>query len=62
MKVAIGGFSQASGSPYAARGFPVNVETGDFNGDGKPDAAVAGSLLYILLNVRMGAFTNAPGE
>ncbi len=57
-----GGFSQASGSPYAVGGFPVNVATGDFNGDGKPDVVVTGSPLYILLNDGTGAFTKAPAS
>ena len=39
-----GGFSVAPGSPFATATFPYAVAVGDFNGDGKPDLAVAEGL------------------
>lgn len=61
-----GGFSPAPESPFATGGGdPFSVGAGDFNGDGKPDLAVANnftddvSLLVNELVVR-GDFKNAP--
>ncbi len=39
-----GGFTPAAGSPFAAGSNPQTVVTGDFNGDGIPDLAVANSM------------------
>jgi hypothetical protein len=36
-----GGFSPAAGSPFAVDGHPNSVAVADFNGDGRPDLAVA---------------------
>ena len=50
-----GGFSPASGSPFAAGTTPISVATGDFNGDGRPDIAVAdigGSAVTVLLGIQ----------
>src|SRR5207249_1006621 len=48
-----GGFTEAAGSPIAAAARPFAVAVGDFNGDGKPDLAVANDssgIVTILLN------------
>ncbi len=34
-------FTQAPGSPFAVGKYPLSIAVGDFNGDGKPDLAVA---------------------
>jgi len=38
-----GGFTAATGSPFAVGTGPWSVAVGDFNGDGKPDLVVANS-------------------
>ncbi len=48
-----GGFTAATSSPFAAGSNPAAVVIGDFNGDGKPDAAIAnlsGNSVTVLLN------------
>ena len=48
-----GGFAPSAGSPFAAGAAASSVEVGDFNGDGKPDLAVAESgsgAVAVLLN------------
>src|ERR1039457_168529 len=60
-----GGFTSASGSPFPAGSQPYSVVVGDFNGDGKPDLAIANNLsqnLPILLGNGAGGFTPAPGS
>ena len=60
-----GGFTAAPGSPFAAGSEPTSVAVGDFNGDGRPDLAVAnygsGTVTVLLGNGR-GGFTAAPGS
>jgi hypothetical protein len=64
-----GGFSPAPGSPFAdgVPGnygyFPAAVAVGDFNGDGKPDLAIANRdnlIVWLLFGDGTGAFTLAP--
>jgi hypothetical protein len=64
-----GGFSPASGSPFAvgvpdAYGYlPDAVAVGDFNGDGKPDLAIANKanrMVWLLFGDGTGAFTPPP--
>src|SRR6266478_4720172 len=60
-----GGFSPAPGSPVSAGYFPAAVVVSDFNGDGKPDLAVANFTnsfnLTILLGDGNGGFSSAQG-
>lgn len=58
-------FVSASGSPIAVGSGPDAVAVGDFNGDGKPDLAVANGTdgtVSILLGNGDGTFTLAPGS
>ena len=60
-----GGFSAASGSPFAVGQYPTSVAVGDFNGDGHPDLAVAnagGASVSVLLGNGSGGFSAAPGS
>ena len=60
-----GGFAAASGSPFPAGNSPEKVVTGDFNGDGSTDLAVAnygGNNLTILLGNGIGGFVAAAGS
>ena len=60
-----GGFAQASGSPFAAGQEPNDIATGDFNGDGNLDVAIANhgtKLVSVLLGNGKGQFANAPGS
>ena len=68
-----GGFSAAPFSPFAVGSYPYSVALGDFNGDGKPDLAIANSqsnTLTVLLRglrtnffgVEVGSFVTAPGN
>ena len=60
-----GGFTAASGSPFAVGLLPVSVAVGDFNGDGKPDLAVANDAdgnVTVLLGNGSGGFTAASGS
>ena len=60
-----GGFTAAPGSPFPAGSGPDSVAVGDFNGDGKPDLAIANyidSTVTVLLGNGAGGFTPAPGS
>jgi uncharacterized protein (TIGR03437 family) len=61
----LGGFTAASGSPFAVGVDPAFVAVGDFNGDGRPDLAVsnqADGTVSVLLGNGSGGFTTAPGS
>jgi FG-GAP-like repeat/Putative metal-binding motif len=55
-----GGFAEETGSPYLVKDGPNVVKVGDFNGDGRPDLAVARNLngghVSILLRKPGGGF------
>jgi hypothetical protein len=60
-----GGFSQPTGSPLAAGQNPTDITTGDFNGDGNLDLAIANhgvKLVTVLLGNGKGQFSFAPGS
>src|SRR5438309_1242395 len=60
-----GGFSQPNGSPYSAGQNPTDIATGDFNGDGNLDIAIANhgvKLVTVLLGNGKGQFQSAPGS
>jgi uncharacterized protein (TIGR03437 family) len=60
-----GGFTPAPGSPVSAGSAPWSMAVGDFNGDGKPDLAVANTEsanVTILLGNGAGGFLAAPGS
>ena len=60
-----GGFMAAPGSPFAVAIKPTSVAVGDFNGDGKPDLAIANNgsnNITVMLGTGTGAFTAAPGS
>src|SRR5207244_4327244 len=57
-----GGFTEASGSPFAVASLPPSVAIGDLNGDGKPDLATANGgsdNITVLLGDGSGDFTEA---
>ncbi|MGI8988155.1 MAG: beta strand repeat-containing protein, partial [Bryobacteraceae bacterium] len=59
-----GGFTPAPSSPFAVGTSPFSVAVGDFNGDGKPDLAVANASnsVTVLLGSGNGGFAPAPGS
>src|SRR6266705_104639 len=60
-----GGFAQANGSPFSAGQNPADIATGDFNGDGNVDIAIANhgaKLVTVLLGNGKGQFSLAPGS
>lgn len=60
-----GAFSQPSGSPFTTGRGPDAVVIGDFNGDLKPDMAIASltdSNVTVYLGTGLGGFTAAPGS
>ena len=62
---ALGGFSAALGSPFAAGKNPAFITVGDFNVDGFQDLAVAdysGNAVTVLLGSGSGGFNAAPGS
>jgi uncharacterized protein (TIGR03437 family) len=61
----MGGFTAATGSPFAVGTTPESVAVADFNGDGKPDIVTANNGandLTILLGDGTGGFAVAPGS
>ena len=60
-----GGFNEAPRSPFPVGAGPFSIAVGDFNGDGKPDLAVANNLsnnVTVLLGNGTGGFSPAPGS
>jgi hypothetical protein len=60
-----GAFKQAPGSPFPAGQECSDVATGDFNGDGNPDLAIANhgiKTVTVLLGNGKGQFSLAPGS
>src|SRR5256884_107372 len=60
-----GGFSQPNGSPFSAGQNPTDIGTGDFNGDGNLDIAIANhgvKSVTVLLGNGKGQFSFAPGS
>lgn len=60
-----GAFSPAKGSPFSAGQEPTDITTGDFNGDGNLDLAIANhgvKFLTVLLGNGKGQFSFAPGS
>jgi hypothetical protein len=59
-------FTDAPGSPFAVGRNPVHIVSGDFNGDGRLDLAIANSdsnkNVTVLLGNANGGFTEAPGS
>ena len=57
-------FTAASGSPFGAGSSPASMAVGDFNGDGKPDLAIADATgdVTVLLGNGSGGFTAASGS
>ena len=63
--IGAGKFSAAAGSPLAVGNGPRAIETGDFNGDGKLDLAIANfgaSTVTVLLGTGSGSFAAASGS
>jgi uncharacterized protein (TIGR03437 family) len=55
-----GGFSAFPTSPFATGSNPVSIATADFNGDGRPDLAIANytsNNVTVLLGTGLGSFT-----
>ena len=60
-----GGFSPASGSPFAVGGGPESIAIGDFNGDGKQDLVTTNGYtnnVTVLLGDGSGGFSAASGS
>ncbi|HYA18576.1 MAG TPA: FG-GAP-like repeat-containing protein [Bryobacteraceae bacterium] len=60
-----GGFTPATGSPVATGTNPSSLASGDFNGDGNPDLAIANygsNNITVLLGNGSGGFTAAAGS
>ena len=59
-----GGFTAATGSPFAAGSLPYSLTLGDFNGDGIPDIATASffGTVTVLLGNGSGGFTQVAGS
>ena len=60
-----GGFSQSDGSPFSAGQDPTDITTGDFNGDGNLEVAIANhgvKTVTVLLGKGKGQFSFGPGS
>ena len=60
-----GNFTQSGGTPFSAGQNPADVATGDFNGDGNLDVAIANhgvKTVTVLLGNGKGQFSLAPGS
>jgi hypothetical protein len=60
-----GGFAQEAGSPITVGGAPLGVHAADFNGDGRPDLAVASNSageVTVLLRQAAGGFAADAGS
>src|SRR3989441_2329840 len=60
-----GNFSQPNGSPFPTGQNPTDIDTGDFNGDGSIDVAIANhgvKLVTVLLGNGKGQFSLASGS
>ena len=60
-----GGFSQPNGSPFSAGQNPTDIGTGDFNGDGNLDIAIANhgvKSVTVLLGNGKGQYSFSPGS
>jgi hypothetical protein len=60
-----GNFAQSGGTPFAAGPEPNDIATGDFNGDGNLDVAIANhgvKTVTVLLGNGKGQFALAPGS
>ena len=60
-----GTLAQSAGSPFAVGSLPISIATGDFNGDGIQDVAIANndpSNVTILLGNGSGGFYRGSGQ
>src|ERR1051326_9006218 len=63
--IAMAQFAPAPGNPFAAGSAPVAIASGDFNGDGLPDFAIANQSsnnVTVLLGTAGGGYTPSPGS
>ena len=65
LRQAGGGFAQEAGSPVAVGASPAGMAAADFNGDGRPDLAIAdsaGASVTVLLRQAGGGFAQEAGS